>query len=122
MPKRETKTDTIKERAIYVYLPSFDTAQRWKELSEKAGTSISKFVIEHVENSLGQEEGDYEPRIHLVKKINDLEEEVTDLYEKIRPLYRELETLEARIHRRLQNHLDKDVLDGNWDYYPLPKP
>jgi len=39
------KTETIKRRAIYVYLPSMEMAERWKVLAEAAGTSISKFGL-----------------------------------------------------------------------------
>jgi mRNA-degrading endonuclease RelE of RelBE toxin-antitoxin system len=46
------KTETIKQRALYIYLPSLDMAEEWKRLAEKDKTSISKFIIENVENSL----------------------------------------------------------------------
>ncbi|HEC95236.1 MAG TPA: hypothetical protein ENI45_04650, partial [Thermoplasmatales archaeon] len=65
---KSNKTGTIKQRAIYVYLPSIETAQRWKEIAEKEGGSISKFVIEHVENSL-QQEDEHIPRAKLLEKI-----------------------------------------------------
>ncbi len=44
--KDRDKTKTIKQRAIYVYLPSLEMAQDWKDRSKKAGTSISKYVVE----------------------------------------------------------------------------
>ena len=50
--EEKTKTETIKERAIYVYLPTQEMADKWKELAETSNISISKFVIEHVERSL----------------------------------------------------------------------
>ena len=43
------KTETVKKRAIYVYVPSLGVVERWKGLAEKQNTRISKFVIEHVE-------------------------------------------------------------------------
>ena len=39
------KTETIKERSIYVYLPSVEKKKRWDDYAEKQGTSISKFVV-----------------------------------------------------------------------------
>ena len=64
------KTETIKQRAIYVYLPSHDMVEKWKNLAKKSGTSISKFVAEHVENSLRQEEDDnYQTRSSLIQLI-----------------------------------------------------
>ncbi len=41
---------------MYVYLPSEEIVEEWKSLAKNARTSISKFVFEHVENSLKQEE------------------------------------------------------------------
>jgi hypothetical protein len=59
MPKpNKGKTETIKERAIYVYLPSLEMTGDWKQRADKAGVSISKFVIERVEDSIGREEGE----------------------------------------------------------------
>ena len=80
--KREkTKTETSKERLIYVYLPTHDMTEKWKKLSNKADTSISKFVIEHVENSLRQEEENesYITRIELLKDQQQLKEENSHL-------------------------------------------
>jgi hypothetical protein len=51
-------TKTIKERAIYVYLPSLEMARDWKSKAESAGASVSKFVIDRVEDSLRREEGE----------------------------------------------------------------
>jgi hypothetical protein len=39
------KTKTIKERTLYVYLPSLEMAEEWKRRAEKAGESLSKFII-----------------------------------------------------------------------------
>jgi len=75
------KTETIKERAIYVYLPSEQMTKRWKELAAERGQSVSRFVFEQVENSLAGEEGviDVRPRIELVKELAELNEQVGEL-------------------------------------------
>jgi len=54
---RKRKTETIKDRAIYVYLPSLEMVEDWKARAEKGGVSISNFVIERVEDSIRREEG-----------------------------------------------------------------
>jgi len=46
------KTETIKQRVIYVYLPSDRAAKDWKGRVGRAGTSNSKFVFDRVENSI----------------------------------------------------------------------
>jgi len=72
------KTETIKDRAVYVYLPSLEMVKDWKGRAEKSGVSISKFVIERVEDSLRNEEGEetYINRAELVKKLRDSEDEL----------------------------------------------
>ena len=52
------KTETIKQRAIYVYLPSLEMVEDWKCKAEKAGVSLSKFVYERVEDAIRREEGE----------------------------------------------------------------
>jgi len=100
MPKpRRKKTDTIKERAVYVYLPSHEMAKEWKGLAKKQGVSISKFVQEHVENSLNQEreKGAYQSRLDLIKKTQKLEEDTSRLRE------------ETRMYRLLSQNLEKEI-------------
>ena len=100
MPKPNLgKTETIKERAIYVYLPSHETVKEWKGLADKHGVSISKFVQEHVENSLNQErrEGGYKSRLDLIKRVQELEAEASRLRE------------ENRMYRLLSEKLDNEA-------------
>jgi hypothetical protein len=69
--KDRDKTKTIKQRAIYVYLPSLEMTQDWKNRSKKAGTSISKYVIERVEDSFRREDGEegYTSRLELIERL-----------------------------------------------------
>jgi len=50
------RMETIKQRAIYVCVPSIEQKERRQRYAEKQGISISKFVVEYVENSLRPEE------------------------------------------------------------------
>ena len=71
MPKpNKGKTQTIKKRAVYVYLPSQKMTEDWKSRADKAGTSISKFVIDRVEDSIRNEEGEegYLNRLELIAR------------------------------------------------------
>jgi len=54
--KKQHKTETIKKRALYVYLPSEEMVTDWKGKAEQSHISISKFIIEHVTNSLDGEQ------------------------------------------------------------------
>jgi septal ring factor EnvC (AmiA/AmiB activator) len=94
------KTETIKERSIYVYLPSHDMVGRWKRLADKQGTSISKFVIEHVESSLRREEGlksGFKARAELLKRVQELEEENSSLKKEVRTLRLAMDKLEDEL-------------------------
>jgi hypothetical protein len=100
MPKPSRgKTETIKDRAIYVYLPSLEMVEDWKAKAEKAGISISKFVIERVEDSIRREEGEegYLSRLELIKRLKDSEEELKNLRD------------ENRLLKKLVNNLDSEL-------------
>ena len=82
MPKpNRGKTKTIKERAVYVYLPSQEMVEDWKSRAEKAGVSMSKFIHDRVEDSIRKEEGEegYHSRLDLIKRLKDAEEELKKL-------------------------------------------
>jgi len=104
------KTETIKQRSIYVYLPSLEMVQRWKALADKAGTSISKFVSEHVENSLRQEEEDnYRSRKLLIEQNRELVETLQEKEKRIRHLEILVDKLEQDLRQyRAQMFLDDD--------------
>jgi hypothetical protein len=107
-----SKTDTIKERAIYVYLPSYKMTLNWKNLAEKSGSSISKFVIEHVENSLRQEgnkEG-YTSRAELLDQMRQVKEENRELHKKNMML----DTLVTRLEEELKGYRVKPFLEDDF--------
>jgi hypothetical protein len=94
------KTETIKERSIYVYLPSHEMVKDWKKRAKRQGVSISKFVIEHVENSIQQEEDPtFKPRGDLVKEISELRSELKELKEDNRQKRIVIERLENELRR-----------------------
>lgn len=97
MPKG--KTETIKNRAVYVYLPSLDMVEDWKRRASKAGVSISKFVVERVEDSIRREEGEegYLSRLQLIERLRKEEDELKRLRE------------ENRLLRRLVDNLDREL-------------
>ncbi|MFW6117220.1 MAG: hypothetical protein ACOC6G_01380 [Thermoproteota archaeon] len=104
------KTETIKDRSIYVYLPSVDMVKKWKRLADKQGTSISKFVQEHVENSLRQEkEPSYKSRGELLKELSELKEQLGEERKKARRLDLVVEKLEKELRRyQAQPFLEED--------------
>ena len=104
------KTETIKQRAIYVYLPSLEMVEDWKRRAEKAGVSLSKFVIERVEDSIRREEGEegYLSRLELIKRLKKAKEELKQLRSENRLLRRLIENLDKELKRyRAKPFLDE---------------
>ena len=94
------KKKELKQRAIYVYPPT-EMTDNWKTLAEKSGTSISKFVIEHVENSLGSAEDDYRSRTIVLEENRQLRESLDEKEKRNHHLELLVEKLEEdlRIYR-----------------------
>jgi len=108
---KKSKTKTIKQRSIYVYLPSQEAATKWKESADKQGISISKFVIEHVENSLRQEEGEesYTSRVKLLKELKELREENKELRKRNKIMDTVVDRLEEELRRyRVKPFIEED--------------
>ncbi len=62
------KRTPVKQRSIYVYVPTNEMADRWKRLAKKSGLSISQYVLNIVENRIGDEsmaasQGDLDKRL-----------------------------------------------------------
>lgn len=101
------KTKTIKERLIYVYLPSEEMVERWKNLALGAKMSLSKFVMEQVEGGI-QRENDFIPRLEILKKIKQLEEENESLRQDNRRLGIVIDKLQEDLQvYRLQPFMDE---------------
>jgi translation initiation factor 2B subunit (eIF-2B alpha/beta/delta family) len=106
------KTESIKQRSIYVYLPSVELVKDWKARAKKSNVSISQFAIEHVTNSLRQEEGEesYKPRADLIQQLREKDE-------KIQKLTRDNEVLQLaleRVENELRRYHAEPFLDQNF--------
>jgi len=108
------KTETIKERALYIYLPSLEMTEEWKKLAEKEKLSISKFIIENVENSLKQREDyskehGYISKGELIGQIKELEEENSKLRKDNEMLRAAFERLDGELKRyRMEPFLNEE--------------
>ena len=109
---KQTKTDTIKKRALYIYLPTEEMAADWKGKATQTHQSISKFITEHVTNSLNQEKDNpsVESRIQLIADKKKLQEENKDLYKRIKML----ETLVERLEQDIKHYTAKPFLQENF--------
>jgi hypothetical protein len=108
------KNKQLTDRSIYVYPPTVEMAQEWKSLADKANVSISKFVLEHVENSLKQEEDrkGYASSANLLKQLNEKDEQIAKLTQDNRLLKMLADNLDRGLkHYRAQPFLD-DKFEG----------
>lgn len=104
------KTESIKQRSVYVYLPSLEMVGDWKSRATKGNISISQFVIEHVTNSLRQEqsEDDYRPRVALLQQLREKDENIERLSRENEILKLALERVENELRRyRAEPFLDE---------------
>jgi hypothetical protein len=102
--------DEIKNRVVYVY-PKLPQAERWKEAAEKQGMTLSKFVMEHVENSMKQDEDDsYQPRAALIKRIRELEESLAEARKEARMM----RIVADKLERENRNLRTAPFLDGGF--------
>ena len=105
------KTESIKQRSIYVYLPSVELVKDWKVKAKKTGASVSRFVIEHVTNSLRQEEGEegYKSRAELMQQIREKDEQIEKLTRENEIVKLALERVENELQRyRAEPFLEED--------------
>lgn len=103
--------DEIKDRAIYVYVPSAELKEKWRQLAEENGQSISSFIVQQVKENLDEEPGDYESRAELTEKVDELKEEVNDL----RKRRREQRKLIDRLEEELRRYRAKPFLEGEFE-------
>lgn len=103
--------ESIRERSVYVYVPSVQMLQDWKSMAKKSHVPLSKFVLEHVNNSLRQEEGEenYKPRAHLIKDLHQKDETIEKLTRENEITGLALERVESELRRyRAAPFLEED--------------
>jgi hypothetical protein len=102
------RTETIRERAVWLYLPTVEQKQKWKYLAKKKyKTSLSRWIVKTVEDSLEEVEGEVTSREDIVRENDDLRKEVARLQEDLRVESDRREYFEREIRRyRAEPFLD----------------
>lgn len=77
------KDKQLKKRAIYVY-PPLEMSEKWKKIADKHGTSVSKLVIEHVENSINLTERDLRSKSKIIDENRKHKEAIKELETQLR--------------------------------------
>ncbi len=73
---RPRKSETIKERTVSVYLPDKLMLNEWKKVATDHQLSLSRFIIERIEESLKQNgDGERYTRRDLIERNQQLEQE-----------------------------------------------
>lgn len=93
--------ESLKARSIYVYLPSQEMSRDWKDRAKKSHVSISQFVLEHVGNSLSQEEGEqsFKSRAQILQDLRSKDEALQKLARENEVLTLALERVENELRR-----------------------
>jgi len=110
--EKKPKTDTIVQRTVNVYLPSMEMRENWKKHADESNQSISKFIIEHVTNSLSYEEDSpsFDNRRKLIENNSKLKVENNRLLKQIREQDSRIEMLEKEArHRVVEPFINSDL-------------
>ncbi len=92
-----------------MYLPTLDMRQRWKQAALEKGVSLSRFVVEYVENQL-HEDDSYATRNEMQNRIDALEEENVEFRRK----RNHLEIVVDKLQEELQVYRRQPFLDENF--------
>src|SRR5438309_1364243 len=101
----------IKDRTIYVYPSSLGIVEEWRARAKKSNVTLSDFVVEHVANSLRQEEGEegYKARAELIQEIRAKEDSIQKFSRENEVLRLALERVENELRRyRAEPFLQED--------------
>jgi len=99
----QPKMETAQQRRVEIRIPDLKTLKRWKDSAKESKLSLSKFIIEHVENSFKQEfDRGYSARADLIienkllaGKVKALQNEVLQQKKHIMRLDKDYERLSA---------------------------
>jgi Ca2+-binding EF-hand superfamily protein len=105
------KSETIKQRSLYVYLPTVELTEEWKAAAKAVGLPISQYVLECVEKSRSKGETYALPRLNLEKNLNETKEELANLqsrYNILDAAYVKRELEAKKLYERLgKTEMDK---------------
>ncbi|MFQ5870563.1 MAG: hypothetical protein ACE5IB_00170 [Candidatus Geothermarchaeales archaeon] len=94
------KTETIKQRTVYVYAPSEETRTRWERAAKEAGMSLSRFIVDTVDAAIREgEDSDFRSRKDLWKENVTLREANKRLADEKKMLSALVEKLEDEVRR-----------------------
>ncbi len=108
---KSEKRRELMERTIYVYLPDVKKKEQWQKLAKNRGLSVSKWVINCIDELLLERDNKTRSREEVEKELFTLREEIKSLREKIN----QLSILKDRYEEELRRYRNKDFLDTDFE-------
>jgi FtsZ-binding cell division protein ZapB len=113
--RKKNKKKSIKKRRIEIYAPSYDIVKNWKKVAAKNKLSLSKFVIETVEDTINEDKTIIEDKQNTFEELREknkrLQNENIELQKKVDML----ERLTDRYDSQLKNFQNKTFIEnGDW--------
>lgn len=107
------KTDTIKERTICVYAPSLELKTKWEEIAKRNSTSLSKWIIKNIEDTMQEAKEGVKSKDELLKENQSLKKEIADLLKEYKQTKIIRDNLEREIRKYRAEPFQKIVKDGD---------
>ncbi len=93
------KTDTIKERAVWVYAQTLEQRDLWEKIAKENNMSLSKWIVRIIEDSIIELEDEVKSRKDIEKENKNLKKEISELQDNIRQLNIIRDNLELEIRK-----------------------
>ena len=93
------KTETIKERAVWVYAPTIEQRKKWEDIAKVKGIPLSKWIVQTIEESLIELDDDVKSRKDIEKENKNVRKEISDIQNKLRQANIIRDNLEKEIRK-----------------------
>ena len=93
------KTETIKERAVWVYAPTIEQRKKWEDIAKGKGIPLSKWIVQTIEDSLLELDDDVKSRKDIEKENKNVRKEISELQGKLRQVKIIRDNLEKEIRK-----------------------
>jgi len=93
------KTETIKERAVWVYAQTLEQRSQWENIAKENNMPLSKWIVQTIEDSLFELEDEVKSRKDIEKENKNLKKEISELQDKMRQLTIIRDNLEKEIRK-----------------------
>src|SRR2546422_4566842 len=100
MPAKGGKTETIRKRTVWVYVPTEEHREKWEKLAAKADLTLSRWMLSVVEAHVrGAEDETFGAKADLWKENVKLREQNKRLTDEKKMSLALVEKLEDEVHR-----------------------